>query len=198
MDVVCLDLEGVLIPEIWLNLAERSGISELKRTTRDEPDYNKLMAGRLEILRRHGLGISDIQSVIADMAPLPGAADFLGRLRQERQVIILSDTFRQFARPLMQQLDWPTLFCNDLEINSTGEVKDFHLRQDNGKLNAVRAFQSMNLKVLAAGDSYNDLNMILHADSGAFFLPPEQITREHPEIPVFYDYGDFLDFILSS
>lgn len=198
MDLICLDLEGVLIPEIWLNLASRTGIAELERTTRDEPDYSKLMNGRLEILRRHGLGIRDIQEVIATMEPLEGARDFLERLRRETQVVILSDTFRQFATPLMEQLRWPTLFCNNLVIDDDDSIIDFTLRQADGKRQAVRGFQAMNLRVLAAGDSYNDLSMIKTADRGAFFRPPESITVEEPDIPVFHEYGDFLEFILNS
>jgi phosphoserine/homoserine phosphotransferase len=197
MDLICLDLEGVLIPEIWINLAERTGIEELKRTTRDEPDYRKLMKGRLEILKRHGLGIDDIRRVIAGIEPLEGASEFLDQLRREKQVVILSDTFKPFAGPIMEQLRWPTLLCNDLLIDEGGTITDFQLRQSDGKRMAVRGFQSMNLQVLAAGDSYNDLSMIKAADRGAFFRPPETITREEPDIPVFHDFEPFLEFILN-
>jgi phosphoserine/homoserine phosphotransferase len=196
MDLICLDLEGVLIPEIWISLAKRTGIRELERTTRDEPDYSKLMNGRLEILREHGLGISDIQDVIAGVEPMDGAREFLAELRRKKQVVILSDTFKPFAAPIMAKLEWPTLLCNDLVIGGDGTIEDFILRQSDGKLMAVRGFQSMNLKVLAAGDSYNDLSMIKAADRGAFFRPPETIVREEPEIPVFREYGAFLEFIL--
>lgn len=196
MELICLDLEGVLIPEIWINLAKRSGIAELERTTRDEPDYSKLMRGRLDILKTHKLGISDIQSVISEMSPLDGAIEFLEELRSHRQVVILSDTFSQFATPLMRQLNWPTLFCNSLVINGQGVIEDFQLRQKDGKRIAVEGFQSMNLKVFAAGDSYNDLSMIQKADRGAFFRPPQSITEVAPEIPVFHAYDEFLNHIL--
>ncbi len=195
MDLICLDLEGVLVPEIWINLAERTGIEELRRTTRDEPDYRKLMTGRLEILKRNRLGISDIQSVIGGMSPMEGAVEFLDTLRSERQVVILSDTFKPFAAPLMKQLNWPTLFCNDLIIDADGSIVDFTLRQEDGKRRAVIGFQAMNLRVLAAGDSYNDLSMIKTADRGAFFRPPESITREEPDYPVFTEYPAFLEYI---
>ncbi len=197
MDLICLDLEGVLIPEIWLKLADITGIEKLKCTTRDEPDYAKLMRSRLDILEENKLMLADIQEVIAEISPLDGAMEFLTSLRSERQVVILSDTFPQFALPLIKQLGWPTFFCNDLVINEAGKIKDFVLRQPDGKRRAVLAFQSMNLKVLAAGDSYNDLSMIREADRGAFFRPPVSITKDEPDIPVFEEYSAFLDFILT-
>ena len=198
MHLICLDLEGVLVPEIWLHLADATGIEELKRTTRDEPDYAQLMRERLDILKQHHLGIHDIHRVIVDMQPLKGAEDFLDQLRQKRQVVILSDTFNQFAMPLMRQLKYPSLFCNDLVITEQGNIQDFTLRQPDGKRVAVQAFQSMNLKVLAAGDSYNDFGMIQQADSGCFFQPPDHIRREQARFPVFTEYSDLLDFILEQ
>ena len=198
MQLVCLDLEGVLVPEIWLRLAEATGIEQLKKTTRDEPDYLRLMYGRLEILREHHLKIQDIQRIIINMDPLDGALDFLEELRSERQVVILSDTFNQFARPIMEGLRKPTLFCNDLIIDSGGNIQDVVLRQTDGKRIAVQAFQSMNLPVLACGDSYNDISMIQQADRGCFFRPPDHIRREHTELPTFFEYNDLLEFILST
>ena len=197
MELICLDLEGVLVPEIWIGLAQRTGIDALNKTTRDEPDYSKLMRGRLDILRTHGLGISDIQEVIAEMDPLPGAESFLDRLRKRTQVVILSDTFRQFAAPLMDKLNRPTLLCNDLVVSENGTIEDFRLRQADGKRHAVLGFQSMGLEVTAAGDSYNDLSMIKAADRGAFFRPPRKIVEEEPSYPVFEDYEPFLDFLLA-
>lgn len=198
MNLICLDLEGVLVPEIWLRLAASTGIQALERTTRDEPDYNLLMRQRLDILREHQLTISDVRQVIGEMAPFPGGLDFLNRLRQERQVIILSDTFHQFAPPLVAQLNWPTLFCNDLVIDAQGVIQDFRLRQKGGKQKAVQAFQSMNLTVLACGDAYNDIAMIQQADRGCFFRPPASILKELPGFPAFIEYNDLLEFILAE
>ena len=198
MNLVCLDLEGVLVPEIWICLAEKTGIEQLKRTTRDEPDYSLLMRGRLDILREHHLNIQDIQQVIAGLEPLEGAGDFLDRLRQERQVVILSDTFYQFAGPLMKQLGQPTLFCNSLVIDEQKVIQGFTPRQPDGKREAVRAFQSMNVEVLACGDSYNDISMIQQAERGCFFRPPMSIQREYADIPVFIGYNELFEFILTD
>jgi phosphoserine/homoserine phosphotransferase len=197
MNLVCLDLEGVLVPEIWLNVAAKTGIDALKRTTRDEPDYSKLMAGRIEILQAHNLTLKDIQEVISTMDSLPGALDFLNQLRSNTQVVILSDTFEQFAQPLMKQLAWPTLFCNQLVVNAHGTIIDFKLRQQDGKKKAVAGFQSMGLRVTAAGDSYNDLTMIKLADRGALFRPPASIIEEEPELPVFNEYQEFFEFLVE-
>ncbi len=197
MELICLDLEGVLVPEIWLGLAQKTGIKDLERTTRDEPDYSKLMTQRLSILKENQLTLADIQDVIESMDPLPGAQDFLGALREVTQVVILSDTFRQFASPLMAKLSRPTLLCNDLIIGQKGTLDDFRLRQPDGKRMAVLGFQSMGLSVTAAGDSYNDLSMIKTADRGAFFRPPQSILQEEPNIPVFTEYEDFLSFLLD-
>lgn len=197
MKLICLDLEGVLVPEIWIGLAKKTGIQQLERTTRDEPDYAKLMRQRLEILDRHNLLLADIQNVIAELDPLDGACEFLDEIRRTCQVVILSDTFVQFAAPLMKKLGWPTLFCNDLVIDGEGRIADFHLRQADGKRKAVLGFQSMGLTVTAAGDSYNDLTMIQTADRGAFFRPPQSIVAENPEFPVFTDYDPFADFLLE-
>ncbi|WP_037547686.1 bifunctional phosphoserine phosphatase/homoserine phosphotransferase ThrH [Spirochaeta lutea] len=197
MNLICLDLEGVMVPEIWINLAKKTGIASLERTTRDEPDYSKLMNGRLEILREHNLTIHDIHEVINSLEPLPGAVDFLDTLREQAQVVILSDTFQQFAAPLMRKLRWPTLLCNDLVIDDHGVIQDFKLRQADGKRRAVEGFQSMGLSVTAAGDSYNDLSMIKAAQRGAFFRPPQRITLEEPDYPVFTEYPPFVDFLLN-
>ncbi len=189
MQIVCLDLEGVLVPEIWIEFSQRTGIPELRRTTRDEPDYDKLMKGRLALLAQHKLGLPDIQKVIADMGPMPGAKDFLDDLRQRFQVIILSDTFYEFAMPLMQQLGMPTLFCHKLESDAAGVVVDYHLRMPEQKREAVRAFKGLNFKVIAAGDSYNDTAMLGEAHAGILFRPPESVIREFPQYPVTMDYG---------
>ena len=189
MQIVCLDLEGVLVPEIWIEFSQRTGIPELRRTTRDEPNYDKLMKGRLALLAQHRLGLPDIQKVIADMGPMPGAKDFLDDLRQRFQVIILSDTFYEFAMPLMQQLGMPTLFCHKLESDATGVVVDYHLRMPEQKREAVRAFKGINFKVIAAGDSYNDTAMLAEAHAGILFRPPESVIREFPQYPVTMDYG---------
>ncbi len=188
--LACLDLEGVLVPEIWIEFAERTRIPELRRTTRDEPDYDKLMRGRIRILAERGLGIRDIQAVIASMAPLPGAADFLGWLRERFQLLILSDTFYQFAMPLMQQLGFPTLFCHDLVIDSAGRVADYRLRQPNSKRNAVVALRSLKFHVIAAGDSYNDTAMLAEAGAGILFCPPDNVIREFPQFPVTRSYDE--------
>ncbi len=192
MNLVCLDLEGVLVPEIWINFALKTGIEELKLTTRDIPDYDVLMNKRLGILDEHGLKLSDIQEVISTMDPLPGGYDFLQQLRERTQVIILSDTFDQFASPLMKKLDWPTLFCNTLLIGPDDRITGYRLRQKDGKKKAIDAFHSAGFRVMAAGDSYNDLTMIQHADKGMFFRAPESISQEYPEYPLVTEYSDLL------
>ena len=188
--VACLDLEGVLVPEIWIGVAETTGIAELRRTTRDEPDYDKLMRGRLAILEREGLGIADIQKVIAGMRPLDGAPAFLDWLRTRAQVIILSDTFMQFAQPLMAQLGYPALFCNALEIDDAGRIRDYALRIADGKRKAVMALKLLNFRVVAAGDSYNDTTMLDEADRGILFRPPANVIRDFPEFPVTTTYDE--------
>jgi phosphoserine/homoserine phosphotransferase len=190
MIVACLDLEGVLIPEIWLDVAERTGIEALKRTTREEPDYDVLMKQRLEILSKHGLGLPAIQEVIATMSPLPGATDFLAWIRERYQLVILSDTFYQFAAPLMRQLGYPTLLCHDLEVDAAGNIVDYHLRLPDPKRRSVQALRDLNLKVFAAGDSYNDTNMLLAADAGVLFCPPDNVVREFPQLPVARNYDE--------
>ena len=190
MIVACLDLEGVLVPEIWINVAERTGIAALRRTTRDEPDYDKLMQGRIRILAEHGLGIRDIQEVIAGMAPLPGAVEMLAWLRERHQVVILSDTFYQFAKPLMRQLGEPTLFCNDLEIDAAGRVAGYRLRQPDGKRAAVKALRGLEFTTIATGDSYNDTAMLAEADAGILYRPPENVVREFPQFPVARSYEE--------
>jgi len=188
VQIVCLDLEGVLVPEIWIEFAQRTGIPELKRTTRDEPDYDKLMTYRLGILRQHGLGLPDIQKVIGEMGPMAGARAFLDALRDTYQVIILSDTFYEFAKPLMQQLGLPTLFCHSLEADAAGMLVAYHLRMPNQKQEAVKRFKELNFKVVAAGDSYNDTAMLGEAHGGILFHPPENVIREFPQFPVTLDY----------
>ena len=195
MNIVCLDLEGVLIPEIWIEFAKKTGIEELKLTTRDISDYDVLMKKRIAILKENGLKLKDIQNVIAGMRPLEGAAEFAAAVRNETQLIILSDTFTQFAAPLMKQLNFPTIFCNELITDENGTVTDYRLRIKDGKRRSVQALQSVNFSVLAAGDSYNDLSMIQTADAGAFFRPPQSIAAENPNIPVFTEYKEFLTFI---
>ncbi len=190
MQVVCLDLEGVLIPEIWIAFAERTGIAEFRRTTRDEPDYDKLMRWRLGLLRQHGLKLADIQAVIGGMAPMEGAKDFLDELRSRFQVIILSDTFYEFADPMMRQLGRPTLFCHKLEIDADGFVADYKLRQPNQKAHAVNALKGLNFHVIAAGDSYNDTGMLGAADAGFFIHPPESIVAQFPQYPVNRSYAE--------
>ena len=187
--IVCLDLEGVLVPEIWIEFAGLSGIAELRRTTRDEPDYDTLMRFRLDILRRHGLGLQDIRSAVAKMEPMEGAREFLDSLRETCQVMILSDTFYEFAHPLMRQLGWPTLFCHSLETDKEGFVSGYRLRMPNQKREAVKRFKELNFKVVAAGDSYNDIAMLNEADGGVLFCPPENVVREFPQFPVTYDYA---------
>ncbi|MDR1162294.1 MAG: bifunctional phosphoserine phosphatase/homoserine phosphotransferase ThrH [Candidatus Accumulibacter sp.] len=198
MKIVCLDLEGVLVPEIWIVFAERTGIPELRKTTRDEPDYDVLMKGRLRILAEHDLKLADIQSVIGAMRPLPGAREFLDRLRENYQVVILSDTFYEFARPLMRQLAWPTLFCHGLEVDAEGRVTGYRLRMPDQKRQAVRRFRELNFTVVAGGDSYNDTGMLGEAHAGVFFRPPESVAREFPQYPVALDYGAFFSEIESA
>jgi phosphoserine/homoserine phosphotransferase len=193
--LVCLDLEGVLVPEIWIAFSEAVGIPELRRTTRDEPDYDKLMMFRLAILKEHGLKLADIQKVIATIDPLPGAAEFTAALRQKTQLVILSDTFEQFAAPLMAKLAYPTLFCNTLETDASGAVTGYRLRQKNGKYHAVKAFKSIGMSVFAAGDSFNDLAMIEEADAGALFRAPPSIRQSHSHIPATETYEDFFRLI---
>ncbi len=188
MFVACLDLEGVLVPEIWINVAERTGIGELRRTTRDEPDYDHLMRQRIEILDRHALKLADIQQVIGTMDPLPGAQAFLDWLRERFPVVILSDTFEQFSKPLMCKLGWPTLFCNRLEIDGQGRVAGYRLRQPDGKRKAVQALHALAFRVVAAGDSYNDTTMLAAADAGILFRPPDNVVRDFPQFPVTRDY----------
>lgn len=195
MYVTCLDLEGVLVPEIWIAFAEASGIPELKRTTRDEPDYDKLMKFRLDILKEHGLGLSEIQKVIATIDPIPGAKEFLDELRTMCQVIIISDTFTQFAKPLMEKLGWPTLFCNELEVAKTGEVTGFKMRCEQSKLTTVRALQSAGLETIAAGDSFNDLGMIRASKAGFLFKSTNSIKADNPDVPAFETYDELMDAI---
>jgi len=190
VQLVCLDLEGVLVPEIWIEFAQRAGIPELRRTTRDEPDYDKLMTFRLGVLRQHQLGLPDIQKVIADMGPMPGAREFLDALRERYQVIILSDTFYEFAHPLMRQLGWPTLFCHSLEADAAGMLVNYHLRMPNQKREAVKRLKEINFQVVAAGDSYNDTAMLAEAHAGILFHPPENVVREFPQFPVTMNYAE--------
>ena len=192
MYTVCLDMEGVLVPEIWIAFAEASGIPELKRTTRDEPDYDKLMNWRLDILAQHGLGLKEIQETIAKIDPLPGAKEFLDALRQETQVIILSDTFEQFAKPLMEKLGWPTIFCNTLEVAEDGRITGYRMRCPQSKLTTVKALQSAGFDTIAAGDSFNDLGMIRASKAGFLFKSTDAIKAEHPEIPAYEDFPEFL------
>lgn len=198
MNIVCLDLEGVLVPEIWIAFAEASGIPELKRTTRDEPDYNKLMNWRLGILKEHGLGLKEIQETIAKIDPLPGAKEFLDELRSMTQVIIISDTFTQFATPLMQKLGWPTIFCNSLEVADDGEITGFKMRIENSKLTTVKALQSIGYETIAAGDSYNDLGMIQASKAGFLFRSTEKIKADHPELPAYETFEELMAGIKSA
>ncbi len=198
MNVVCLDLEGVLVPEIWIAFAEASGIPELKRTTRDEPDYDKLMRYRLDILDAHGLGINEIQQVIATIDPMPGARAFLDALRPLTQVIIISDTFSQFAKPLMEKLGWPTLFCNELVIEDDGHIAGYKLRCEQTKLTTVRALHTAGLETIAAGDSHNDLGMIRDSKAGFLFRSPDAIKAENPDVPAFEEYDELLDAIKAA
>ena len=192
MNIVCLDMEGVLVPEIWIAFAQESGIPELKRTTRDEPDYDKLMRYRLDILKEHHLGLKEIQATIAKIDPLPGARAFLDKLREETQVIILSDTFEQFAQPLMRKLNWPTLFCNTLEVAPDGAITGYRMRCPQSKLTTVRALQSAGFQTIAAGDSHNDLGMIQASKAGFLFRSTDAIKAEHPELPAFDRFDDLL------
>ena len=190
MQIVCLDLEGVLVPEIWIEFATRTGIPELRRTTRDEPDYDKLMSYRLAILAQHRLGLPDIQQVIAAMGPIEGAREFVDGLREDYQLIILSDTFYEFAHPLMRQLGWPTLFCHSLEADGDGRLVRYHLRMPDQKREAVRHLKELRFTVVAAGDSYNDTAMLGEADAGILFHPPESVSRQFPQFPVTQSYGE--------
>ena len=198
MNVVCLDMEGVLVPEIWIAFAEASGIPELKRTTRDEPDYDKLMRWRLDILKEHGLGIREIQDTIAKIDPLPGAKEFLDALRRETQVIILSDTFEQFAKPLMAKLNWPTIFCNTLEVAPDGAITGYRMRCPQSKLTTVKALQSMGYETIASGDSFNDLGMIQASKAGFLFKSTQAIRADHPELPAFEEFGELLEAIKGA
>lgn len=198
MYITCLDLEGVLVPEIWIAFAEASGIPELKRTTRDEPDYNKLMNWRLAILKEHGLGLKEIQQTIAKIDPMPGAKEFLDELRGLCQVIIISDTFAQFAGPLMKKLGMPTIFCNSLEVAPNGDITGFKMRIENSKLTTVKALQSIGYDTIASGDSYNDLGMIKASKAGFLFKSTEQIKKDNPELPAFETYGELMAAIKAA
>ncbi|MBQ3966735.1 MAG: bifunctional phosphoserine phosphatase/homoserine phosphotransferase ThrH [Treponema sp.] len=198
MYITCLDLEGVLVPEIWIAFSEASGIPELKRTTRDEPDYDKLMKWRLGILKEHGLGLKEIQDTIAKIDPLPGAKEFLDQLRSECQTVILSDTFTQFAAPLMKKLGMPTIFCNELVVAPNGEITDFKMRIKDSKLTTVKAFQSIGYKTIASGDSYNDLAMIQASAAGFLFRTTDKIKADYPNLPAFTEYDDLLAAIRAQ
>ena len=198
MNIVCLDLEGVLVPEIWIAFAEASGIPELRRTTRDEPDYDKLMRWRLGILKEHGLGLKEIQNTIATIDPMPGAKEFLDELRSMTQVIIISDTFTQFASPLMKKLGWPTIFCNSLEVAENGEITGFKMRIENSKLTTVKALQSIGYETIASGDSFNDLGMIQASKAGFLFRSTEQIKKDYPQYPAFETYDELMDAIKKA
>ena len=198
MNIVCLDLEGVLVPEIWIAFSEASGIPELKRTTRDEPDYNKLMNWRLGILKEHGLGLNEIKATIEKIDPMPGAKEFLDELRAMTQVIILSDTFTQFASPLMKKLGWPTIFCNTLEVAPDGTVTGFKMRAEKSKLVTVKALQSIGYDTIAAGDSFNDLGMIEASKAGFLFRSTEQIKKDYPQYPAFEEYSELLEGIRGA
>ncbi|HYC00746.1 MAG TPA: bifunctional phosphoserine phosphatase/homoserine phosphotransferase ThrH [Candidatus Limnocylindrales bacterium] len=195
--IVCLDLEGVLVPEVWIAFAEKTGIPELRRTTRDEPDYDKLMRGRLAILDKHKFKLADIQAVIASLRPLDGATEFLHELRARTQVLILSDTFYQFAQPLMEQLSWPTLFCNDLVVSDDGRVTGYELRIRDGKRKATEALKNIGFRVHASGDSYNDTTMLLAADRGVLFRCPQNVADEFPQFPRTEDYGELMRLLLD-
>ena len=198
MNIVCLDLEGVLVPEIWIAFAEASGIPELKRTTRDEPDYDKLMKWRIGILKEHGLGLKEIQDTIAKIDPIPGAKEFLDELRTITQVIIISDTFSQFAGPLMKKLGYPTIFCNSLEVAENGEITGFKMRTEQSKLSTVKALQSIGFETIASGDSYNDLGMIQASKAGFLFRSTDKIKADHPELPAYEKYEDLLAAIKNA
>lgn len=195
MYITCLDLEGVLVPEIWIAFAEASGIPELKKTTRDEPDYDKLMKYRLNILEEHGLGLKEIQETIAKIDPMPGAKEFLDELRELGQVLIISDTFAEFAKPLMKKLGWPTIFCNSLVVADDGKITDFKMRVEKSKYSTVKALQSVGFETIASGDSFNDLGMIQASKAGFLFRSTEQIKADYPEIPAFETYDELLDAI---
>ena len=198
MYITCLDMEGVLVPEIWIAFSEATGIPELRRTTRDEPDYNKLMQFRLNILKEHGLGLKEIQNTIATIDPLPGAKEFLDELRSFSQVIILSDTFEQFAQPLMKKLGWPTLMCNTLEVAADGTITGFQMRCPQSKLTTVKALQSIGYDTIAAGDSFNDLGMIQASKAGFLFKSTDQIKADHPELPAYEEFPDLLAAIRNA
>ena len=198
MNIVCLDLEGVLVPEIWIAFSQASGIPELKRTTRDEPDYDKLMKWRLGILREHCLGLKDIQATIATIDPMPGAREFLDTLRSETQAIILSDTFTQFASPLMKKLGWPTIFCNELEVGEDGMITGYRIRVEKSKLSTVKALQSIGFETISAGDSFNDLGMIQASKAGILFRSTEQIKKDYPELPACETYDELLALIRKA
>ena len=198
MKLICLDLEGVLVPEIWVAFAEASKIPELKKTTRDEPDYDKLMRWRLSVLKEHGLGLKKIQETIASIDPLPGAKEFLDELRSFAQVIIISDTFTEFAQPLMKKLGWPTIFCNSLVVAEDGEITNYKMRVENSKLTTVRALQSIGFETVASGDSYNDLGMILAGKSGFLFRTTEQIKADYPQIPALETYEELLNALKEA
>ena len=198
MNIVCLDLEGVLVPEIWIAFAEASGIPELKRTTRDEPDYDTLMKWRIGLLKEHGVGLKEIQETIAKIDPMPGAKEFLDELRSITQVIIISDTFTQFAGPLMKKLGWPTIFCNTLEVADNGEITGFKMRIENSKLTTVKALQSIGYDTIASGDSHNDLGMIKASKAGFLFRSTEQIKKDNPELPAYETYAELMDAIKKA
>ena len=198
MNIVCLDLEGVLVPEIWIAFSEATGIPEFRRTTRDEPDYDKLMKWRINLLREHGLGLKQIQDTIATIDPLPGALEFMDQLREMTQVVILSDTFTEFAKPLMKKLGWPTIFCNSLVVSDDGFITDFTMRIENSKLSTVRALQSIGFETIAAGDSYNDLDMILNSKAGFLFRSTEKIKADYPQLPAFEEYSELLEAIRNQ
>ena len=198
MNIVCLDMEGVLVPEIWIAFSEASGIPELRRTTRDEPDYDKLMTWRLGILKEHGLGLREIQATIARIDPLPGAKAFLDELRSMTQVIILSDTFEEFAKPLMEKLGWPTIFCNSLEVAENGEITGYKMRCEKSKLTTVQALQSIGYDTIASGDSFNDLGMIQASKAGFLFKSTEQIKKDYPQIPAYEEFDDLLAAIKAA
>lgn len=198
MNIVCLDLEGVLVPEIWIAFAEETGIPELKRTTRDEPDYDKLMNYRINILKEHGLGLKEIQKTIAKIDPMPGAKEFLDELREITQVIIISDTFTQFAGPLMKKLGYPTIFCNSLEVAEDGEITGFKMRIENSKLTTVKALQSIGYDTIASGDSHNDLGMIKASKAGFLFRSTDEIKKEYPELPAFETYDELMTAIKEA
>ena len=198
MNIVCLDLEGVLVPEIWVAFAEETGIPELKKTTRDEPDYDKLMKWRLGILKEHGLGLKEIQETIAKIDPIPGAKEFLDELRSMTQVIIISDTFTQFAAPLMKKLGWPTIFCNSLEVAENGEITGYRMRVENSKYSTVKALQSIGFETIASGDSHNDLGMIKASKAGFLFKSTEQIKKDNPELEAYETYEQLMEAIKKA